>query len=543
MRRNTQAAQVASVVETPTSNAASTQPRELTQIQQAIRNARRVSTPLIAICTADQEATLTQICELVRQRSPVYSQDGIRGILGQNETAKSSVTNICPTEQQATSRLLPWTLMNIVKMEQDGILVIFNAHRYIDQPEVSQGIANLRDVFKANRRCLILLGPQFNNLPEELQQDVVVFQEALPDPTQLRGIVDRVYSAAAADMPDIAEADDTHRSRAVDATRGLSAFAAEQAIAMATTRLGISVPALWELKRAAIEKVPGIKFYRGRETYVDIGGLDALKAFFNALFNGPERPSCLVWMDEIEKSVHAGSAGMNGDTSGVSQDALKTLLSMEDEGWTGSIFLGPPGCAKSLIAKATGNSYEVPTLAVDLGACKGSLVGQSEARIRAVLKTIRAIAGANVFFIATCNKMEVLPPELKRRLPLGPWFVDLPTPAEKQAIWDIQMRAFNIRSDQDRPNDTNWSGADIRNCCRIAHMLQRSLLSAATMIIPVAVQDSTALDQLRQFANNRLLSANVEGPYTYVPESRGDTGVPQQLRRITGDDEEPARAA
>lgn len=48
--------------------------------------------------------------------------------------------------------------------------------------------------------------------------------------------------------------------------------------------------------------------------------------------------------------------GGGGDTSGVSQSLTGTLLSfMQDTDSNGCIFVGPPGAAKSAIAKAMGN--------------------------------------------------------------------------------------------------------------------------------------------------------------------------------------------
>ena len=50
---------------------------------------------------------------------------------------------------------------------------------------------------------------------------------------------------------------------------------------------------------------------------------------------------------------------------------------------------------------------------------------------------------APVFVVATANDVSQLPPEFLRK---GRWdelfFVDLPSPEEREAIWAIQMRKF-----------------------------------------------------------------------------------------------------
>ena len=61
------------------------------------------------------------------------------------------------------------------------------------------------------------------------------------------------------------------------------------------------------------------------------------------------------------------------------------------------------GTAKSMVAKAAGNSAGVLTIKLDLGALKGGIVGESEANIRQALKVIQAVSGGKPFFVATSN--------------------------------------------------------------------------------------------------------------------------------------------
>jgi len=50
---------------------------------------------------------------------------------------------------------------------------------------------------------------------------------------------------------------------------------------------------------------------------------------------------------------------------------------------------------------------------------KGSLVGESERRLRAALSVVDAVSQGQALFIATCNSIGALPPELRRRFTLG----------------------------------------------------------------------------------------------------------------------------
>jgi AAA+ superfamily predicted ATPase len=113
---------------------------------------------------------------------------------------------------------------------------------------------------------------------------------------------------------------------------------------------------------------------------------------------------------------------------------------MQDNSASGVIFIGPPGSAKSMVAKAAGTEAGVPTIQLDLGAMRGSLVGQSESQVRSALKVITAVASGKTLWIATCNSIGNLPPELRLRFTLGTFFFDLPAAAERDRIWNIYLK-------------------------------------------------------------------------------------------------------
>src|SRR5439155_17695123 len=159
------------------------------------------------------------------------------------------------------------------------------------------------------------------------------------------------------------------------------------------------------------------------------------------------------------------------------------------------------------------------TLVLDVGSLYGSLVGATEANVRQALKVAevmspcvlfvdeleKALAGvggqgdsgvstrlfgslltwladhtSDTFVVGTCNDISKLPPEFSRAERWdGVFFLDLPGVAERDAIWKMYRSQFGIAEAQSRPNDTSWTGAEIKPCCRLAALLDITLTQAA----------------------------------------------------------------
>ena len=115
----------------------------------------------------------------------------------------------------------------------------------------------------------------------------------------------------------------------------------------------------------------------------------------------------------------------------------------------------------------------------------------------------------------------------------GVFFLDLPGRAEKDAIWEIYRDEFQIDHSQRLPEDTNWTGAEIRSCCRLAALLDLPLVQAAQNIVPVAVTAAESVDRLRNWASGRCLSA--DRPGIYQRESSGTSSPPASRRRVSRD--------
>lgn len=393
--------------------------------------------------------------------------------------------------------------------EKDGtaLLLLHNFHRFLNSPEVIQTTFKQLIQGKQQRTFIVVLATMVQ-IPMELEKLFCVIEHQLPDRDQLLRIATELTSDQPEDLPK-----GEHLNRVLDAAAGLTRYEAEGAFALSLTRHNsIQPPCIWELKAQTLKKNNLLTLHRGSERFDSLGGLANLKDFCRRAL-----------------------------TSGKSVKAKGVLL------------LGVPGTGKSAMAKALGNETGRPTLVLDMGALYGSLVGATEANVRQALKIADAMAPcilftdelekglsgvggmgdsgvstrlfgtlltwlaeheSDVFFIGTANDISKLPPEFTRAERLdGVFFLDTPTGKDKDTIWQQYRGHFGIAESQSRPDDTDWTGAEVRSCCRLATLLDVPLTQAARHVVPVAVTAAEQVDKLRSWASGRCLSANAPGIY------------------------------
>lgn len=517
---------------------------------ERIRIARRTSTPLIAIGSPDPMAFIGAAVAQVAGWAtvpPMVLWDPVRGFSALNPAGREAMAagrNGQPFVPDGDAFSTPGVniieaLTMMTNAPARTMILMTQAPRLLsvtgaDGAAIVQGVANLRDLFKADTRTLIMLGHTVT-LPAELRNDTLIIREPLPSETELTTMIGAIMTAARAKNPAVAEPDDATYKRAAEALAGLPMYSAEQAIALTiASNDGIDITDLWSAKRAIVEQQAGggLKFEDARLTFDAVGGMAAARAFADGLFNGPRPPRCVVRIDEIEKAM----AGIKGDNTGVSTDQLGVMLQqMEDRQWSGLIAAGPPGSGKSLYSKVIGGTYGIPTLQLDLGALKGSLVGESEQNIRAAMETLGAIGADDVLFIATSNDISIIPPELARRFRFGVWMFDLPTADERAAIWGLHLKTFALTDDATRAevNDQDWTGAEIWTCCELSYRLRIPLSQAQAYVVPVAHRDAERIDRLRRTASGSWLSASTPGVYRYQGRglAQGDGPIPAAFRR------------
>jgi len=487
-------------------------------IDEQVITARRVSTPLIAIETPDPGATNKVLFNAVerfdakrdRPVSPQFVWDAVNGIRPVNETAKDALPAMLePVGGDALATAHPTQALTVLgSAPRHTFTVMANVHLYWEasrlDPSVVQALWNLRDSYKGNGRTLVLTMPDCV-LPAELRHDVVVFSEPLPRCDDFRTVIRTLHKNANLDEPSEAVLDE-----AVHALAGLATQQAEQVAAMSLRKTGLDLHAMRSHQRETIKQTPGVKVCDGETTFEQLLGLDALTGFIRSAIGGKRPPRAFVFIDEIEK-VMAGAFG--GDSSGTSQEQHGYMLQfMEENDVDGVILVGGPGTGKTALCQASGNEGNCWTLAADFGAMKGSLVGETGQLTRRAFDVIKAIGQGSLFFIATCNNIDSLPPELRRRFKQGTWYVEMPDAAARKAMWKLYGKKFNVKTTGVN-FDAGWTGSDIKNCCQTADRQNLTVRQASRFTCPVAKSSPEVIRKLRRLAHNRFLDAANGGTY------------------------------
>jgi SpoVK/Ycf46/Vps4 family AAA+-type ATPase len=318
----------------------------------------------------------------------------------------------------------------------------------------------------------------------------------------------------------------------LDAAQGLTWEEAENALALALVRQKSFDPkTITELKAQMVKKSAALEFSQFTETFDTLGGLKNLKA----------------WTLNRFKNRRPGLP------------------------FRGILLLGVPGTGKSHFAKALGNQVGWPCLSLNLGKVFGSLVGESEAKMREALKVVDAMAPcilfldeiekglagvggsstdggttqrvggtfltwlndhtSEVFVIATCNDYAKLPPEYTR---MGRWdaifFVDNPGPGEREQILNIYWRRFlgevsTIVGARDALD--GYSGAEIRQVAIEAAYNGEDLEAATRFVIPINKSQKAQMDALREWARARTIPASQPASHDANPgfDDRGKRRV------------------
>lgn len=502
-----------------------------------------LSTLRIVSASADLQA-------LIASRHPVLTvttrdEDGLRTAVQQCAAALHLPVWLWTTADglavaggpgQTGTREAAGALSFLRDLDRPFVALFLDGQPVLDDPVA---LRQLKHIAAAPSRTVLLAGLSAG-IPDSLAGLAVPWTPPAPDRRQLRALLDRLLPT----LPrlgltvDVKDADGL-----VDAILGLTPQEAERVIlqqAVVDRRLDDSDAAAAQQARAQLLSAGPLQLVDPDVTFADVGGLAALKQ----------------WLEKRSKGF---------------QPQARTF-GLEPP--RGVLLAGVPGCGKSLVARAIAGSWRMPLASLDVGRLHGSLVGESEGRMREALAAATAMAPVvlwideiekvfgegeerdggvaqrvlgvllswlqdrpdGVFVAATCNDVTALPPEVTRRGRFDElFFVDLPDPLERGSILAHHLRQ---RKRDPARFDLNalaaasegFSGAELESAVTAAlytafdagrDLDTAVLLAELRQTVPLSVTRAEDVTALRRWASGRARPAGGWPP----PRAQG-TSVP-----------------
>ncbi|KKD38167.1 MAG: AAA family ATPase [Limnoraphis robusta] len=481
--------------------------------------------PLIYLVTSEEERseqTIAKIAQAKRQRE-VYIWTVTRGLVKYDQP-RTTVQSNTVSPQAAVE----WVIRHREPNVSGSIYIFKDLHPFKDSPEVTRCLRDAIASFKDTNKTIILMSP-VQEIPIELEKEVVVLDFALPDMKELNQVL-----SAQLEQTRSRKISTETREKLLKATLGLTRDEAEKvyrkAYVTASRLTETEVDIVLSEKKQLIRRNGILEYIDVDETIDAVGGLEELKR----------------WLKQRS----------NAFTERAREYGLPQPKGM--------LILGIPGCGKSLIAKTTSRLWGLPLLRLDMGRVyDGSMVGRSEANLRNALKTAESISPAilfideldksfaggsgsadsdggtssrifgsfltwmqekssPVFVMATANRVERLPGEFLRKGRFDEiFFVDLPTKEERQDIFKIHLskrRSEIDRFDLDQLSTVSegFSGAEIEQALVAAmyeafaqdrEFTQLDIIAAIKATLPLSKTMNEQVTALRDWARQRARPA------------------------------------
>ncbi len=338
--------------------------------------------------------------------------------------------------------------------DRDAVFVLKDFHHCLAKdPVLQRQLRNLAQALKATRKTVIITSP-VSKLPEDLTDDISLIEFSPPGVQEMDGILNRLVQNPSVTV-DLTE---PGRDKVLRSALGLSSNQALRVFGKsivtpidAVGRMKLSgtldesaIDTITAEKKTIIRSTGALEYFAPSETIDDVGGLDLLKAWLEQRGQAFTQAACKYGLDAPK----------------------------------GIALIGIPGTGKSLTAKMVANLWHLPLIRLDVAALFTGLVGASEENTRRALAQVGSIApcvlwidemekafaqggldgGTSqrvfgniltwlqekrqpVFVIGTANDVSALRPEMLRAGRFDAvFFLDLPTTAERQAIFEVHIK-------------------------------------------------------------------------------------------------------
>lgn len=417
-------------------------------------------------------------------------------------------------------------LRYIQETAKSMVIVFHNMRFFMDNTQVIQQVIDTVEIAKRRGSHLIFIGPILS-FPEELVHLINVIDLPFPTRQQIEGnfkLMIKAYKEVIK-LPGTKKEVQKLIRDAANSAVGLPMTTAENALALSIATSGrVDIGIIQSQKEQEIKKSDCLEFVNAPETMDNVGGFGEFK-------NWMQRRS-KVFTDEARKFGLPYPKGI--------------------------LIAGPPGSGKSLTAKATASYLRLPLIRLDMGKVFGSLVGESEARMRLALKTVEAVApvvlwvdelekglaggtssgntdsGVSarvvstlltwrqetrypVMLVTTANSIESIPSTVYRKGRMDEvWATDLPTFAEREEIFKIHILKRNRNPEKFNlkvlaKSSENFVGSEIESCIEDGmfyafdegvEVATRHVMAAMKDTIPQAKRDSKDIERIRSWVSS-----------------------------------------
>lgn len=475
--------------------------------------------PLIYVVTPEEEIAEKELIAIAQSRKgQIYFWDYARGWSDNSGQDKGNPMNALARVAKApASQSVLFVMKDICTLIAPGN----NGQITPAQLPLLREIKNLARDMARDRRTLILLSDQLR-LPLELREETTIVDFSLPTATEISILInDLVGKKTAITEPD--------REQLIKACQGLSRCRISRVLAKCLAKSGkvdeSAIASIIEEKRQTIRETGILEFIPVQSGLESVGGLENLKQW--------------VKMRSHSFTDAARAYGLPAPK--------------------GVLLAGIQGTGKSLSAKTIAAEWKLPLLRLDVGRLFGGIVGESESRVRQVIKLAEAIAPcclmideldkafgnitngndgdsgtsrrvfgtlltwmqektAPVFIIATANNVELLPAEMLRKGRLDELFwLDLPNQQERSQIFKVHLSRLRPQHVIDNKFDfdllasraKDFSGAEIEQVIyeamqqgfsRGEEFTQGDLLDAIASSVPLAQIAAVQIHSLIKWA-------------------------------------------
>jgi len=403
--------------------------------------------------------------------------------------------------------------------ETGAIFTLKDYDNFLKDFSVTRKLKNLSKSLKTQPKNIIIISNEVT-IPDNLKDIITVVDFPLPTYDEICDELRRLGNSLKQDISD------TLVANLASACQGLTFERIRRVLSRIIAQSGKindeSVALILEEKRQIIQQSQLLEFCTANKKLSDLGGLNNFKNWLKMRANA--------------FSPAAKSYGLPYPK--------------------GVLLVGVQGTGKSIAAKVIAHEWQLPLLRLDFGRLFGSLVGQSESRIRRMIQLTESLSpcilwideidkafassqsGDNgttsrvlatfltwlsekispVFVVATANNIDSIPPELIRKGRFDEiFFLALPNAQEREAIFNVHLGRMRPQHVTEYPLPllskltADFSGAEIEqviiDAMRIGFSEDREfeaadILACIQNLVPLARTKGDEIRRLQEWSES-----------------------------------------